>query len=133
MASGALTRVAGGNIVPCTFVKVDTATGKVVTCGAGEDMVGIAQQHTRRAPLTGLDDGYAAIDGEPLEIFCPPDDSALLSIGGTVLPGQLLKSDGTGLGVASTSDKEKVGARALVGKMSDNMIHIRPIHFDQNV
>lgn len=129
MASGALTRVAGGNIAPCTFLTVDTATGKVTACGANGNMVGIAQQHTRRAPLSGWDDGYAAVDGEPVEIFAPPDDSALLCLGGTVLPGQYIKSDGTGLGVAATTDKDHVGAQAYEGGVSGDMIRVRPMRF----
>ena len=133
MASGSLTRVAGGNIPVTVFVKIDTATGKAVLCGAGEDMVGISQAHTRRAPLSGWDDGYAAVDGEALEIFCPPDDSALLSLGGTVLPGQFIKSDGSGLGVAATSDKDNAGARAYEGGVSGDQIRVRPIRMSLGV
>jgi hypothetical protein len=133
MANGSMTRVAGGNITPCTFLTIDTSTGKVTTTGANGDIFGIATQLTRRTALSGWDDGYAAIDGEEVEIFCPPDDSALLAIAGTITPGQLIKSDASGKGVAATADKDRAGARAMVGGVSGDLIRVRPIRFDVSI
>jgi hypothetical protein len=127
---GSFTKVAGGNISPSTFVTIDTTTGKVTTTGANGDAYGIAQQHTRRAPLSGWDDGYAAIDGEMLNIFGPGDDSCLLALGGTVLPGQAIKSDASGNGVAATSDKDRARAIAMVGGVSGDLIRVKPIRND---
>jgi hypothetical protein len=53
-----------------------------------------------------------------------------LSLGGTVLPGQYIKSDASGLGVAATSDKDKVGAQAYEGGVSGDQIRVRPMRFD---
>jgi len=130
MPKPSYTRIAGGNIVPATFVKIDTATGRAVTCGAGEDIFGIAQAWTRRPPLTGLDDGFAAIAGEGLEIYGPGDDGAQLALGGTVLPGQRIKSDASGKGVAATSDKDKAGAIANHGGVSGELIGVKPQRID---
>lgn len=128
--NGSFSKIAGGNVAPCVFVKLDSTQGRAVTCGAGENMFGISQPATRNLALSGRDDGYAAIEGENLNIIGPGDDEALLRLGGTVTHGQYIKSDGSGYGVAATSDKDKVGAQCLQAGVSGDLVRVKPMRFD---
>jgi hypothetical protein len=128
MASG--TKVANGNITPSSFVKIDTSVsggGKVVLSGAGEDIYGISQPGVRNYPGGTGDDGYAAIAGENVMVYVPPEKEVLLRLGGTVTAGDWLKSDASGFGVTSSSDREKVGARASRSGVSGDLIPVQVI------
>lgn len=130
---GSYSKIAGGNIAPSRFVKLDTTVGQAVQCGAGEAIFGISQPSTRRLALSGWDDGYAAISGENINIIGPGDDEAHLELGGTVTHGQYIKSDADGKGVAGTSDKDNIGAQALESGTSGKLIRVKPIRFDRAV
>ena len=97
---------AGGNIGPSKFVKLSTAAdNKVLQAGAGEMPIGVSQRGTRNAPYSSLDDGYAAISGENLQVH-GPGELAVVECGGTVTAGTSVKSDGSGDAVdASAGDK----------------------------
>lgn len=127
---GSYSKLANGNVSPCRFVKLDSDQGRVVTCGAGENMYGISSPHTRRLALSGWDDGFAAVAGENLNIIGPGDDEGLLELGGTVTHGQYIKSDADGKGVAATSDKDKVGAQCLQAGVSGDLVKVKPMRFD---
>lgn len=127
---GSYSKIAGGNVTPARFVKLDSTVGRVVECGAGEDMFGISQPSTRRLALSGWDDGFAAVAGENLNIIGPGDDEALLELGGTVTHGQNIKSGAAGVGVAATTDKDKVGAIALQSGVSGELIRVKPWKYD---
>ena len=60
-------RVATANIRLSRFVKLASSDGKVTECGAGEQIFGVSQEGSRLAPLSGWDDGYAAIADECCE------------------------------------------------------------------
>lgn len=118
-------KVANGSIVMSRFVKLDTtADGKVLQCGAGDKIFGVSQAGSRRTPYSSLDDGYAAIAGEDLSITGPPDQ-CLLELGGTVSPGDRLKADTDGKGVATTTDHDEWGAIALVAGTSGKLINVQ--------
>lgn len=127
---GSFSKFAGGNVAPCVFVKLDSTQGRAVTCGANEAIFGISQPQTRNLALSGRDDGYAAIEGENLNIIGPGDDEALLRLGGTVTHGQYIKSDASGYGVAATSDKDHVGAQCLQGGVSGDLVRVKPMRMD---
>jgi hypothetical protein len=119
---------ANGNIAPSRFVKLDTsADNKVLQAGAGGIVFGVSQAGTRRTPYNGLDDGYAAIAGEDLEVF-GQSEVCLLELGGTVSPGDRLKSDADGKGVATTTNLDEYGAIARVAGTSGQLIpvEVRP-------
>lgn len=89
---------ANGNIRPSRFVKIDTTTNnRVLECGSADKMIGISQKGTRRTPLTGLDDGYAAIAGEGLGVF-QNVQTAPLYIDEAVAAGDLIAAGATGGG-----------------------------------
>lgn len=128
---GSFSKIAGGNIAPSRFVKLSTtAEGQALQCGAGEAIFGISQASTRRAALTGWDDGFAAIAGENINIIGPGDDEGLLELGGTVTVGDYIKSDASGKGVNAGTDKDKAGAQALQSGTSGKLIKVKPIRFD---
>lgn len=130
---GSFSKLPGGNVRPSRFVKLQ-ADNTVVESGAGEEIWGISQPSTRRAPLAGWDDGFAGVSGDgAINIFGPGDDEAPLELGGTVAAGDHIKSGAGGVGVAATVDKDKVGAIALRAGTSGQIIPVKPIRFDKAV
>lgn len=123
------TKVATSNIAPSVFVKLSTTLdGRVTQCGAGDKIYGISQPGERNLPYTGLQDGFAAIAGENLMIYGPGSDKdVLLKLGGTVAPGDRLKSDANGLGVVTTTPADEVGAIAQEVGLSGQIIAVQPI------
>lgn len=115
---------ASGNIYPARFVKfVTTSTGKVAECDAGEKVYGISQLGVRRDPYIETL-GRAAADGEPIMVFDDGEDCTL-EIGGTVVPGDRLKSDADGKGVATTTNLDEYGAIAINGGSSGDQILVK--------
>jgi hypothetical protein len=127
---GSFSKIAGGNVSPARFVKLHTEAGQVVHAGAGDRPWGISQPHTRRLALADWDDGYAAIDGENLNVIGPGDDEALLELGGTVTHGMLLKASTDGVGIEADTDKDKAGAIALQDGADGDLIKVKPILVD---
>lgn len=130
---GSYSRVANGNIAPSRFVKLDTSNqGRVLQCGAGERVYGIAQKETHNIALSGggfttPDDGYAAVADEMLNIYGPGDPGVLLECGGTVTQGDLLKSDSNGKGVVVASNNDFYGARALEPGTSGQLVRVEVV------
>jgi hypothetical protein len=128
---GSFSKLPAGNIAPARFVKLGAVAGTCLQCGAGEDIYGISTPHTRKLALSGIDDGFAGVDGDgALNIIGPGDDEALLELGGTVTYGQRLKSDADGKGVAATTDKDKTGAIAQSAGTSGMLIKVKPMRYD---
>lgn len=123
-------RLPGGNVSPSRFVKLQS-DNTVVHCGAGEAPWGISQESTRNKALTGWDDGYAGISGDPaINVYGPVDDACPLELGGTVTAGQPIKASTNGVGVAATTDADKVGAICLQGGVSGDIVSVRPVRYD---
>ncbi len=118
---------ANASIPPSRFVKTDTSGDNLVALAStGEQIYGISQMGTRRTPYASLDDGYAAIAGEDLEIFgigevCP------LELVATVTAGARLKSDSAGKGLPVTSNNDEYGAIALVAGVSGQLIMVQVV------
>lgn len=126
---GSFGKIAGGNIAPCRFVVL--GTGNTVTQSGANGLVwGISDKATRNAPLSGLDDGYAAVSGDMLNVIGPGDDEALLELGGTVSIGQRIKSDADGKGVAATANLDCVGAICLQAGVSGDFVKVKPMRYD---
>ena len=106
-------KTANGNIAPSRFVILDTTNfGNVTQCALNGIPYGVSQPGTRNAPYPGLDDGYAAIAGDHLFIYGPPDKDIMLELGGTVAIGDHLESDSSGRGVTTTTTGQWIGAIA---------------------
>lgn len=131
---GSFSKVAGGNIAPSRIVKLQTDGTVIQAAAATDQLFGISQPSTRRLALSGWDDGFAAIANEHVNIYGPGDDEAQLELGGTVSIGDKITSDGSGKGVASTTDKDRVIAIAdRQAGVSGDVIRVKPIRFDAAV
>lgn len=134
MGGGNYSRKPSGNIYPCRFVVLQS-DNTVQAAGANGDIWGIADKYTRNYPLEGRggdDPAYIGISGDPaINIFGFGADECLLELGGTVTIGQLIKSGAAGVGVAATSDADKVGARAEQSGVSGQRIRVKPLRYDR--
>lgn len=120
-----------GLINPSSFVKLDTASagGRVIQAGAGDKMFGIAQPGTRSAPFSTLDDGYAARNdsgqNDTVMVYTSPDKEVYLQIGtGGCNVDDFLKSSTLGVGVATTSTGDWVGARAKQSGIAGDLVSV---------
>ena len=125
-------RVADGNITPFTFVKLSTTVqGRVVQAASHTDkLFGVSQPGTRN-PSSSLfnDDGFAAIQGENVGIFGPPQVGVMLKLGGTVTRGDQLTSDGSGQGITTTTTADWVGAIALDSGVANDIIPVQLVAY----
>lgn len=121
-------RKASGTITPYSFVKLDTVNvGQVLLCGAGDQIDGISQPGVRRVPYLTLDDGNAAIAGDNINIWGPPEKDVLLKIGGTVVVGDRLKADVNGHGITTTTANDEIGAIAERAGVINDLILVQVI------
>jgi hypothetical protein len=115
---------ATGNIAPSRFVKQSVTTDNQVTqAGAGEKVFGISQAGTRRTPYGALDDGYAAIANEDVQVFGVAEN-CLLEISATVAAGDRLKADADGKGTPTVTNLDEYGAIALVAGTTGQLIQV---------
>jgi hypothetical protein len=131
---GGFSRRASGNILPYTFVTLDTTTaplGQVAQCtSASVKIFGISGADVRFAPLAGLDDGFHAVAGMDCLVYAAPTDRPMLRIGGTVTVGDTLGCEGasTGRGITITQGGTAYyGAIALDSGVVDDLIPVEPI------
>lgn len=119
---------ASGNVTPSRFVKLSSTDNVVAQAGAGEAIIGVSQAGTRNAPYSSLDDGYAAADGEDLEVF-GDNEVCWLELGAAATVGARLKSDANGAGTPVTANNDEWGAVALVAGASGDLIQVevRPL------
>lgn len=123
--------VARGAIAPFRFVKLDTSTENgCLQATDNSDIIGVAQGGTNKPEVSGLVSAqYAAEAGQPLRVS-GVGSIAMLEVGGTVTPGQYLKSDsqGRGVPVATTGTTiQNYGAIALQGGSSGSIIRVQVI------
>lgn len=111
--------VAGGNVNPSRFVNLNSTADHTVTqAGDNVFVFGIAHEGTKDVPIPGAST-LAAEAGDPIKIYGEGEGDVLLELGGTVSPGNRLKSDANGKGVAialtgvSSTDVQHYGAIAL--------------------
>lgn len=115
---------AGGNILPARFVMHSTAADwTVLEATSGALTCGVSPRSTHTAPLSGLDDGYAAVSGESVRIFVEGEVCGL-ELGGTVTAGERLKATTNGKGIAATAGAT-YGAVALQAGVSGEIIEVR--------
>ena len=128
-----------GNIGYSLFVKLDaTAEGYGLQAGAGETTFGVAGPFTHNMAVNiggvELDDAYAGVAGGPaIKVFGEGSSMVPLRIGGTVAVGDYLKSDASGKGVTTTTDKDKVGAVAKQAGVSGDIILVDVVRLQLSV
>ena len=119
--------IAGGTIAPSRFVTHSQANDFEVTQAAANDKIaGISQEGTRTAPIPDVSTNEAAQSGETLQVYGDGED-CLLELGGAVNPGDELKSDADGKGVqiAAGATVQQIGAIALEGGASGELIRVQ--------
>jgi hypothetical protein len=118
--------IAGGTIRPSRFVKYTANDFEVAEADANEKIAGISQEGTRTAPIPDVSTNEAAQSGETLQVYGDGED-CLLELGGTVVPGDDLKSDADGKGVviATGAALQQIGAVALEGGVSGELIRVQ--------
>jgi hypothetical protein len=123
-----------GNITASTFVKLDPSnTGFVLQCGSGDPVYGIAGPWTRRIALDSYDTPYIGIQGDPaIPIYGPGDPGVCLRLGAAVNDGDWLIPDTNGYGITSSTDHDKVGARALSNGNADDIIPVEVVLFERS-
>lgn len=90
--------VASAAIRPSRFVKL-SGVRQVAQAGDNEDILGVAQEGSNRAPLQDLvTDVYAAQAGQSLLVYSA-GEMCLVEAGAAITAGQLLKSDSQGRAV----------------------------------
>lgn len=116
--------VAGGTIRPSRVVKLSTAADNTVleSAAATSVNIGVAQQGTRRAPGTGDDDGNAALVDEQLGVYSCGSGQAPIQLGGTVTRADAVTSDGSGLGVATTTDGDVIVGWAMQSGVTADIV-----------
>lgn len=121
--------VAGGDIAPSRFVKAGSTDFEVLQATANAQILGIAQEGTREAPIPSVSTNLAASDTETLSVYGLTEE-CLLELGGTVTVGARLKSDANGKGVAAATTgttAQEYGAIALEGGASGELIRVQVI------
>ena len=111
--------VASGNISPARFVKI-SGEFSVAQAGAGEDVIGVAQEGSLAPPgiaeaLGGSQTYYAATSGKTLKVFGLGDVCVVTAGTGGCTAGSKVKSDADGkaVNVGTTAGTFNVGGIAL--------------------
>jgi hypothetical protein len=126
-------KVAGGNITPSSIVILDSSNpGQVLLASSATatPFWGVSAPPQRNIPWNiggvAVQDGYAAVAGETIWIYGDNDPGEIwLKLGGTVTAGDTLTSDGSGLGITTTTTLNYVIGQALIGGVSGDLIPIR--------
>jgi hypothetical protein len=115
--------VAGGNILPSTFVMLSTVADKTaLQATADAPLLGVSQVGTHDAPGLSGSSANAAIAGQALQLFVN-GDICQVTVGATaVVRGDLLKSDASGNAVTGNPAVDNIGARALESGASGALI-----------
>lgn len=121
--------VSEGDISPCRFVKMGSASNKGAQATAGSPCVGVTQNFTRSVSLGGyitLTETLIAKAGDAIPMW-GFGSAALLQLGGTVAAGDRLKSDANGKGVTAAA-ADGAYAIALQSGVADNFITVQIIY-----
>ena len=110
--------VASGNVIPGYICKFDTTagnSGKVLQAGATDKPMGIACLQQNKAPLAGLQTGYAAQAGETFHVFdaADPEDEPGVVVDAAYAQGTLIKPSTNGIGTQVTTDADYYVCRLL--------------------
>lgn len=115
-------QIAGGYICPSRFVYVSMyAPHHIFQCDNNIPMVGVSHEKVRNSV-------FAAMGGDDIEVYDEGTGDILLELGGPVKPGNRLRSDAEGRGVAielpGISVAQHYGAIALENGIEGDKIHV---------
>lgn len=122
--------IAGGNVYPCRFIKMDSSNHQAIQAAAATDVpIGISMEAQKDAPIPSAAD-YVATSGESLPHYEDGDICRLQIGSGGCTPNMLLVSDSDGKGVAAASSGtalQCVGAIALETASQDEFALVKKI------
>ena len=99
-------------------VKIDTATGKIVLCGAGERSIGFLMNK----PLADDACEIASVGGGALGVSAA-----------TLAAGVELKADASGHLVAASANLDKVVAISLESSVDNDVFSILPLIYEKSI
>ena len=129
MAEGIIkSYMANGNVLPYSFVKLDTtAPFKVIQAAANSDiLLGVSAEYTDTTPLPSGGGTYAAIAGEQLRVYRVGCKCKLKIGAGGCTAGDRLTSDASGNGLTATSG-QIAGAISLDTRASGELCDVEVI------
>lgn len=94
---------------------------------AASPIAGVSGPQVRNAPYGTLDDGLAAVSGEQVSVFGPPDKDVMLELGGTVTRGDRLTATTAGKAITTVTNLDEVGAIAMDSGTSGQLIPVQLI------
>jgi hypothetical protein len=107
---------ANGNIAPSRILVLDTTqpsnTVIQASSATATPLYGVAQGGTHLAPISGFDDGFAAVAGLDITVYTV-GDTCQVEVGAAVSAGNLLTSNGSGQAIPSTTHGQYVVGEAL--------------------
>lgn len=135
--------VGSGTVAPSTFVSwlstsadstndviagyaVEQAVVSSIPCGIAQEGAKLAptDENYSATPYAGQYTGVAGYTGDPIKVY-KNSDICLLALGTTVTPGQLLMPDADGKGIPVSGDGTYVGAQAIEGGSSGDLIRVQ--------
>lgn len=121
------TYVANGNVKPNRLVKIDSSVTppRIIQASANtDDIIGVSQIGTHNAPITGLNDGYAAIAGMNCKVWIV-GDRAQVEAGAAFNAGAELTADSQGRAVSASTGNKVVGYARDTATAAGQLIEIQ--------
>ena len=127
------TKKATGNIAPCRIVRVDTSIDDgcvqaVLASTTAHTLLGISGEDRLTIPYIGSHYHATATEGQNMcKIHGEGSRGVLLDIGGTVSPGDRLRPDANGKGIAATADQQRFAAIAEESGVDGEQIRVHVV------
>lgn len=110
-----------GTLQKTFYAGAAVAANRIVKPGADNTKVVVGAASTNK--LVGISDNLGAASGDTLDVIL--DGIALVKAGGTVAMGDLITSDGTGQGVATTTAADRYIGIAMEDAVSGDLFGVR--------
>jgi Uncharacterized conserved protein (DUF2190) len=110
-----------GTLQKTFYAGAAVAANRIVKPGADDTKVVVGAAATDK--LVGISDNIGGAINEPIDVIL--DGIALVKLGGTVAFGDLITSDATGQGVATTTAANRYIGHAMEGGVSGDLIGVR--------
>lgn len=110
-----------GTLQKTFYAGATVAANRIVKPGADNTKVVVGAAATDK--LIGVSDNLGAASGETLDVIL--DGIALVKAGGTVAMGDLITSDATGQGVATTTASNRIIGVAMEDAVSGDLFGVR--------
>lgn len=110
-----------GTLQKTYFCGAAVAANRIVKVGADDTKVVVGAAATDK--IFGVSDNIGGASGESIDVIL--DGIALVKAGGTIAFGDLVTSDGTGQGIATTTAGNRWIGVAMEGGVSGDLVGVR--------